>query len=139
MSGIILIQVLSICWLILFGVVVGVLATKYNREINSFFDNVEDRIRKEVTHRELFMSMFYTLLVVLFCGFLILPLAVVGAVQISITDPRMHFLLVVVMNTVPWIFLSAVFFMCVCLLIGTCVGRRKECNSRCNKRKKDNL
>jgi uncharacterized membrane protein YhaH (DUF805 family) len=139
MSSVIITQVLSVCLLILVGVVVGVFLTKYKREISSMGFEVEYHIRNSVTHKDLFTIMVYAFITVLFCGLLLLPIAVVGAQQISIADPQMHYLLVVVMKTVSMILIASVFFICLCLLISIFVGKKTECNSRCNKKNRDNL
>lgn len=139
MSSVIITRVLPVCLLILVGVVVGVFLTKYKREISSMGCEFEYYIRNNVTHKDLFMVMVYAFVAVLFCGILILPAALVGAQQISITDPKMHYLLIVVMKSVSMVFIASTFFMSICLLIGVFVGKKPECNSRCNKKNRDNL
>lgn len=139
MSSVIITQVLPVCLLILIGVVVGIFLTKYKREISSVCFEFEDRIRNDVTHKDLFIGMVYAFVAVLFCGILILPAAIVGAQQISIAEPKMHYLLIIVMKTVSMVFIASTFFMSLCLLISVFVGKKTECNSRFNKKNRDNL
>lgn len=140
MNDFIVMWVIPLCSLILFcGVVLGAVVTKYRNRIILFGEILENRIRDKITHKDLFMGMVYALIAVVFCGILLLPMAVVGAVQISTTEPKMYYLLVVIMNTIPLVFLASIMFMWISLVISIFVGKKSECNSRCNKRKKDTL
>jgi len=125
--------------LVLFGIVIGMVVYKNRNRIDVVSSGLEQNIRDSITYKDLFTASICNTIAVLICLYVSMPLAVIGASQIALVEPKMHYLLVVGLNFITLVFVFAIFVLMGLMLISLFVGRRNECNGHVKRNKGDTL